>query len=381
MITNRSAITGTLYTSMFFLGIVIAIVGAAARNIGLSSSQIGILVSVQNIGFMVGVLIASSLADSIPKTRIMLMGSVILMTSFAFFYAFRPFGVNVAVMLVMGVGIGSYEGTSDSVLLDMYDRNESLYININHMFVTVGSLVVTVYLVFLQMNWRNSMVQAAVAVLVLAVMFLFSRIESGRHVTAKLRDRLAQFAGRPAFVVCFVLLFIAVGAQMTVMSITTTYLMQYRGHDQITSKIAAVLYLSGVGFGRVLIGYLTRKGRIYRTLALLFPANVVVAFIYFGFDTGSAVYPLALFLGLTMSGALPLVIATVGLVYREVSGTAVGLMKLAIPTGGIVVPLVLAAVAEVLPLPSALMLIPLLFLIGGILLFAARRHLITKATF
>jgi fucose permease len=366
---------------MFFLGIVIAIVGAAARNIGLSASQIGILVSVQNIGFMVGVLIASSLADSIPKTRIMLMGSVILMTSFAFFYAFRPFGVNVAVMLVMGVGIGSYEGTSDSVLLDMYDRNESLYININHMFVTVGSLVVTVYLVFLQMNWRNSMVQAAVAVLVLAVVFLFSRIESGRQATAKLRDRLAQFAGKPAFIVCFVLLFIAVGAQMTVMSITTTYLMQYRGHDQITSKIAAVLYLSGVGFGRVLIGYLTRKGRIYRTLALLFPANVVVAFIYFGFDTGSAVYPLALFLGLTMSGALPLVIATVGLVYREVSGTAVGLMKLAIPTGGIVVPLVLAAVAEILPLPSALMLIPLLFLIGGILLFAARRHLITKATF
>jgi fucose permease len=381
MITNRSAITGTLYTSMFFLGIVIAIVGAAARNIGLSSSQIGILVSVQNIGFMVGVLIASSLADSISKTRIMLMGSVMLMTSFAFFYAFRPFGVNVAVMLVMGVGIGSYEGTSDSVLLDLYDRNESLYININHMFVTVGSLVVTVYLVFLQMNWRNSMLQAAVAVLVLAVVFLFSRIESGRHVTAKLRDRLAQFAGRPAFVVCFVLLFIAVGAQMTVMSITTTYLMQHRGHDQITSKIAAVLYLSGVGFGRVLIGYLTRKGRIYRTLASLFPANVVVAFIYFGFDTGSAVYPLALLLGLTMSGALPLVIATVGLVYREVSGTAVGLMKLAIPTGGIVVPLVLAAVAEVLPLPSALMLIPLLFLVGGILLFAARRHIITKATF
>lgn len=381
MITNRSAITGTLYTSMFFLGIVIAIVGAAARNIGLSPSHIGILVSVQNVGFMVGVLVAGSLADSVSKTRIMLMGSVTLMISFAFFYAFRPFGVNVAVMLVMGVGIGVYEGTSDSVLLDMYDRNESLYININHMFVTVGSLMVTVYLVFLQMNWRVSMIQAAVAVLALAVVFGFSGIAAERRVPIKLGSRLAQFAGKPAFIVCFVLLFVAVGAQMTVLSMTTTYLMQHRGHDQITSKIAAVLYLSGVGFGRVLIGFLTRKGRIYRTLVVLFPANAVVAFVYFRFDTGSAVYVLAPLLGLTMSGLLPLVIAIVGLVYREVSGTAVGLMKLAIPTGGIVVPLVLAAAVELWPLPRALMLIPLLFVVAAVLMFVSRRHLITGTTF
>ena len=35
---------------MFFLGIVIAVVGAAARNIGLEPAQIGLLVSAQNLG-------------------------------------------------------------------------------------------------------------------------------------------------------------------------------------------------------------------------------------------------------------------------------------------------------------------------------------------
>ncbi len=381
MIQNRSVVTGTIYTSMFFLGIVIAVVGAAARNIGLSTSQIGILVSAQNIGFMVGVLTASALADSMQKTRIMLIGSVMLMTSFAFFYAFDPFGINVAVMLVMGIGIGTYEGTSDSVLLDMYDKNESLYININHMFVTIGSLIVTVYLVFLQMNWRNSMIQAAAAVLVLAVLFRFSGIDSSRQPASRLRSRLAQLTGRPVFAICFVLLFISVGTQLTIMSITTTYLMEHRGHDQITSKIVAVLYLSGVGLGRILIGYLTRKGRIYRTLAVLFPLNAVISFLYFGFNTGPGVYGLAILLGLSLSGVLPLTIATVGLVYREVSGTAIGLMKLAIPLGGILVPLVLAATATILPLPMALMLVPLLFLAGTVLTVTARRHLATMNTY
>ena len=375
MISNRSIVTGTIYTSMFFLGIVIAIVGAAARNIGLSTAQIGILVSIQNIGFMIGVLTAGAMADQVRKTRIMLLGSLLLAGSFAFFYAFEAFGVNLSVMLVMGIGIGLYEGTSDSVLLDIYEKNESLHININHMFVTVGSLLVTTYLVFLQMNWRSSMVQAALAVTILAVLFTLIKIDRAEHDGTSLRHRIRQFAGKPAFVICFILLIISVGTQMTTMGITTTYLMQERGFNQVNSKVAVLLYLGGVGFGRIIIGNLTKKGNTYHALAILMPANAVISFAFFAFDTGNAAYPLATLLGLSLSGLVPLSIATVGLIYRNVSGTALGLMKLAIPIGGVVVPLLLSAFAEVLVLPRALMLIPVLFLIGAVLTFSGRNVL------
>lgn len=365
---------------MFFLGIVIAIVGAAARNIGLTTSQIGILVSTQHTGFIIGIVFASLLSKALRKTSLMVIGSALLVASFGTFYAVNTFSINVLIMLAMGIGIGFYESTTDSALMDLYERGESLYINLNHMFVTVGSLLVTTYLVFLQMQWRRSMLQASAAVLVLGLLFLFSKIKSEKKQDASIFRMIRGFVGSPAFVICGILLLIAVGAQLSVMSITTTYLMQHRGHDQITSKVAALIYLSGVGLGRIAIGFITKKGRIYRTLLVLFPANAVLSFLYFAFDTGAAVYPLALLLGLSLSGLLPLTVAAAGVIHRESAGLAVSLIKLAIPIGGIVVPLALSALSEVLVLPAALMIVPALFAIGTVLTAAAKRVLSSAAT-
>jgi len=57
---------------------------------------------------------------------------------------------------MIGVGIGTYEGVTDTMLIDIHPQKESLHININHFFVTFGSILITVYLIFLQMDWRNA---------------------------------------------------------------------------------------------------------------------------------------------------------------------------------------------------------------------------------
>jgi hypothetical protein len=45
MIRNIKAITASCYVAMFFLGVSASLVGAAARNIGLSPYQIGLLIA------------------------------------------------------------------------------------------------------------------------------------------------------------------------------------------------------------------------------------------------------------------------------------------------------------------------------------------------
>ena len=49
------------FTVMFFLGVGLAIIGAASRNIGLSPYQIGLLFWTQNIGFTVSVITDSKI--------------------------------------------------------------------------------------------------------------------------------------------------------------------------------------------------------------------------------------------------------------------------------------------------------------------------------
>jgi MFS family permease len=169
---------------MFFLGVGTAVIGAASGNIGLTPFQTGLLVSVQNVGFIVAVLAAGALADTRSKPLLMAAGSLVLAASFFLYYLWPPYGLNLAVMAAIGVGIGTYEGVADAMLLSLHDRRQALHISVNHFFVTFGCLAITLYLVFLQMNWRRSMVQSAAAVLVLAVLFVLGRA-GGCHASGR----------------------------------------------------------------------------------------------------------------------------------------------------------------------------------------------------
>src|SRR3990172_2816862 len=160
MIHDIKAITASSYLGMFFLGVGTTIVGAAARNIGLTPYQIGLMLAVQNAGFISAVLLSGALADPHPKPRILFVGSLILAAAFLTFSLSHLFWINLLIMLFIGIGIGVYEGVTDAMLLDIHPRSENLHISVNHFFVTFGSIMITIYLIFLQINWRASVIQA-----------------------------------------------------------------------------------------------------------------------------------------------------------------------------------------------------------------------------
>ncbi|MGB5845711.1 MAG: MFS transporter, partial [Anaerolineales bacterium] len=168
MVKNTSIITSSSYISMLLLGVAATLIGAAARNIGLSPYEISLMIMIQNLGFMVSVMISGALADTYSKPKILMIGSLILSASFLTFYSTAAFNLNLVIMFMIGAGIGTYEGVTDAMLIDIHPQKESLHININHFFVTFGSILITVYLIFLQMNWRNAVVQSGIIVFVLA---------------------------------------------------------------------------------------------------------------------------------------------------------------------------------------------------------------------
>jgi MFS family permease len=131
MIKNLSAITASSYLSMLFLGVAGTLVGAAARNIGLSPFEIGLMITIQNIGFMLSVMVSGAMADSYPKPRILFIGSLILSAAFLTFYLTQIFNLNLFIMLMIGVGIGTYEGVTDAMLIDIHPQKESLH-DIDH---------------------------------------------------------------------------------------------------------------------------------------------------------------------------------------------------------------------------------------------------------
>jgi MFS family permease len=373
MIRIPAVLTGSSYASMFFLGVGTVIIGAAAGNIGLTPYQTGLLVTVQNVGFILAVLVAGALADSTDKARLMSAGSLVLALSFMLYYRWNPYALNLLIMFFVGVGIGTYEGVADAMLLGIHERRQGMYININHFFVTFGCLATTIYLIFLQMDWRRSMVQSAAAVLALAIVFLFSRAGAGRTGTARLGERLRYLRTQSIMAVFFVLAIFAVGIELGVMGLLTTFLLGLRGYDQVSSKIGLVLFLGGIAAGRVVLGLLSGRLRIPGLVTVLFAAAAVTSGIVFFIPmtpVGTGV--MLVLYGMTVSSLLPLLITMTGTLFKDMSGTALGIVKLGIPIGGIVVPFILSVISRWGSFRVSLGIFPLLAIAGFILLTAWR---------
>ena len=375
MIKNITAITASSYLGMFFLGVAASLIGAAARNIGLSPYQIGLMITAQNIGFMLAVLISGAFADTYAKSKILFTGSLILAISFGVFYLTKNFVLNLIIMTFIGIGIGTYEGVTDAMLLESHSKRQGLHINVNHFFVTLGSIIITLYLIFLQMEWRAAITQSAIAVIVLAIIYAQISLAKKKAAGGSYLQRLRVLTREKIVVVLFIATIVVVGCEAATIGILTTFLMDLRGFDQITSKIGLIVFLVGMAAGRLLLGFVTPHRQISRLILALFGFSVFIFsglyFLELGVFTSGAVF----LAGLSMSAILPLMLTLAGLLYKEMAGTVLGTIKVAIPIGGILIPFLLSLVSKYGSFQASLLLFPLSLLIAFLILFFLLRSI------
>jgi len=368
MVRNIKALTASSYLSMFFLGFMSTLVGAAARNIGLTPFQIGLMLAFQNLGFVISVSVSGALADVREKPRLLFWGTLAVVAGLVMFYLTDVFTLYLPAMLLLGVGIGTYEGVTDAMLIDLHAGRESLHISVNHFFVTFGSIAITAYMLFLQMNWRNAIIQAAAVVAMLAIFFAMARLEVRRVYTTSYRERIAILGREPVILILFACIMLVVGVETGFIGVLTTFLMELRGFDQVTSKIGLLAFLFGIVTGRLLVGFLTAQQRIPRVILGLIGLAVVVYSTLFALDLGNFVYILIYVAGFSLSALLPMMLSTAGLLYREMSGTVLGLVKIAIPLGSIILPLAMGLVANHSSFQSSLFVFPIAFTIAFLLM-------------
>jgi len=374
---NVLALTGASYLSMLFLGIGSSIIGAAARNIDLTPFQIGLFLTIQNIGFMIAVWFSGALADTYEKPRILVAGSLILAFSFLGFYQTEIFWINLIIMMLIGVGVGTYEGVSDAMLLDLHSKRQNLHININHFFVTLGSIVITLYLIYLQMNWRVSLIQSAAVVLVLALVFGLSRLKNKRSQTEAYLQRLRILSRERTVVALFIATALVVGVELGTTGLLTTYLMDLREFTQTTSKIGLITFLAGIATGRVLVGFFSREDQLVQYVLGLFGFATVAFFVLYYLNLGQWSYITIFIAGLSMSALVPLIITLTGQLFPHMAGTVIGSIKVAMPLGGILLPFLMSLLDKLASFQIALLLFPLALALAFCLLFLTFRRAAT----
>lgn len=373
MIQNKFLITASSYISMLLLGVAGSLIGAAARNIGLSPYEISLMLLVQNLGFMVSVMISGAMADTYSKPRILMVGSLVLAASFLTFYALSSFNLNLFIMFLIGVGIGTYEGVTDAMLIDIHPLKGNMHININHFFVTFGSIVITIYLIFLQMNWRNAVIQAGFVVLVLALVFAFTKLKSNQKTAEAYLERMRILTRDRLVVIFFIASALVVGIEGGTIGILTSFLMDLRDFNQVTSKIGLVIFLSGMAIGRIIIGIFAPQEKLNQVLQTMFGLSVIIYGALFILELSNLTYLLVFLAGLSISALLPLMLAKAGMIYQDMAGTVMGSIKVAIPIGGILLPLLLSQLVKNFSFSTSLLLFPLVLFIAFLLVLRIGR--------
>lgn len=369
MIRNPTVITGSTYLSMLTVGISIALVGAAARDIGLTPEQIGLLLAAQHGGFAVSVAIAGSLADVSPKPRIMVAGSGLLALGFAFLFVADALIVNMMLMALVGLGVGLYEGVTDALLIGLHQEKRARYISLNHFAVTVGALAIAVYLTVAGLHWRMSLVVSALLVVVVGIVFVFTRLPAGGgggtgSSPLDLWHRIARLPRRGELAVLFVIVMLSVGMEICTLGELTTFLTEERGFGDTEAKLALLLFLTGIAGGRLGLGLLTNSRTAARQLMVLYALSAVTLTALFGFELGRGAYIVAFLAGAALSNQFPLALTLTGRSYPDSPGAALGLVKVALPVGGAVVPLSVAVLTGLTSFQTSLLIVPGVGLIG-----------------
>jgi fucose permease len=380
MIKGRGTVTFLSFTAMFFLGVGTAVVGAAAKNIGLTPAQIGLILAAQNVGFMFSVTFTGAVADVYSKTKLLFWGSLVLGAALFFFYANPSFLLNIIMMFFIGIGIGTYEGSADALLLDLHEERQSMFINVNHFFVTFGALGITFYLIFLQMDWRRSMVQSGIIVIVLAILFLFSRVQGNASQSAPavtFKDKFRFLREEGAVLILALAGLCTICIEFGTFALLTSFVMDFKSFTQLTSKICLVVFFGGIGAGRLFLGTITRVKQIVPLVMGLFIASVVLTTVlFFTPIQGFAIYIVTFLLGMNISVIFPMAISLGGIKYKEMSGMAMGIIKLSIPVGGIIFPLLLSLLATTVSFRGSLILLPLAGTAGFLIMLFGRKKLV-----
>lgn len=358
---NTTAITYACYASMLFLGVGFAIIGAAASTIGLSAAQIGTLIAVQQAGFAVAIFASGFLGEVIGRPRVILCGCIVIAASFLGFYRTPSLLINALMMFGVGLGMGAFEGSTDALLLEMHQKNQTRYININHFFVTIGAMAITFYLSRLDaLDWRSSVTQTGLVALAIGVVFAFAHV----HKTAD------DGGGRPLggikiqnkrlVVLLFLFGVLSVGIELGAYGFLPAFLVDHRAFAAATAKLVLLLFFAGVAAGRLAIG-LFAANRWLRLYLLAFLASATIAFTTLFFvPTAHALTAVLVFVaGVTISAPFPLMIAFAGLTWKEHAGPVISVLKLSIPAGGMLLPFAVGAAARERGLLLGLAVLPI----------------------
>ena len=385
--TNRRRVLfGGAATGIFVFGIVMAVLGTLfglpemRQRLKIDLAQQGNVFLLLYVGILLATLVAGPVIDSIGNKIILVTSAVLVASGMAGFAFAHSFGGAAIPAVLLGVGGGGLNTSTNALVSDLYGEDRGPMLNVLGIFYGIGALGIPLLAAAFAGHFPIAPQLLICTGLAGACALLFLGLRfpepSGGPRGFSWHEMLSV-ARLPGVLVLGLLLFCESGNEASIGGWTSTYVAE-TGLGPRTATLILAGYWAALMLGRLFVARILQfVGKRQLVLASGVGALAGAAILLMSRLEGMLVAGVLL-IGLSYAGVFPTVLAIAGDTYRKMTGTVFGLLFAIALVGGMSFPWAVGQLSQGLGLRYG-MVVPLagaagICALAGRILWAEKRR-------
>lgn len=329
---------------LFFIGFEMGGYQLVLRNVSSEFSMTplgsGLLVAMQNAGFVLAPLLFGNLSDRIGKKYTMFGFMLTFIVGCALAAAASGTWVFIAGVFLIGVGYCMCECIGTAALADAFPEKSAKYINLSQSLLSFGAVVSPIFIQWcigtFSWNWRAVFVICGIGYTVLLVPFCFTRFRKAA-ATAGMERHIPMYAffKSALFALLFFLILLYVGLECGIGYFTESLFALKLSGDHLGAYAISTYWLC-MALSRFVCSFSTLSSQ--KTLLIAFGASFLLFFILAISGLPYLSLVLCGLIGFAFGPIWSLLVDLAAKEFPQHTGSAIGLMSAGCGLGGMVFP-------------------------------------------
>ena len=327
-----------------------------SEEFGLTTTQMGNLVSIQYLAFILIPLIFGGYGDKYGKKIIIFLFALCFSTGCLAFLLSNGFLLVLAGAFLVGAGFSMCESAGTAVLSDVYKEEAASYINWSQSCFSAGALISPIVCQFANdkfgLGWRIFFSALLAAYVILALMALKMKFPAPVAVPKEdLKVPKTKLSSKGRILCLAFGIMISAGTEIGIAFFIGSHAKFALGTEAHNAMILSVFWITQIP-SRILIGMIKKNIRTVLKLSYLFIAIsiVIIAFM----TTKNALVLMYGILGFVYAPLWPIIMGEAGNIDPNNSARITGIMTACCGIGGVISPTIFGVIADFLNIKASL---------------------------
>jgi len=317
---------------MAFFGIAFIVMGTVLPTLtdkyALDSVQASSLVTFLPIGVLLGSLFFGPVVDRFGYKIILVVSTILALLGLEGLSFFNELSVLSFCIFLIGLGGGMLNGATNALVSDIADDKErSSRLSILGVFYGIGALGMPLLLGILSKQYSYQIILqfTGLFMLMCVIYFLVIRFPESKIKQGFPINKALKLVKEPVLLLMSFFLFFQSGMEGLFNNWTTSYLENTTAIDKGDVILSLTFFVLGMTVARLLLSFLLRK--IKNSIVLfggMILTTIGIVFLYYASNFNLVAIGL-FFSGFGLAAGFPVVLGVIGTLYKETTGTVIGL--------------------------------------------------------